>query len=214
MKNLALIGLVFATAACKDKADKPKSADWGDDPRPLGACVGRMKAGGELIPGVETWCLEQQSKTECGDSDKEMSYVWLEHHTCASQGFSKECDLPDFPISMRFKQCPQAAPLQPSPTSPASLEAAREVVAIFDAAARAGAATQGDCKAFGDKLSALRPRLWDLGKAHPRLLASMSDADLKRAGAADAMKAVTDALVTCKGNAHAIEFSFAIGKLM
>ena len=103
--SAVLAGLVLATGC---KKDEPKgSPDWGDDPRPLGACVGTAKAGVTVPGGGDAaMCLEKQTAQECNSPSARMSYVYGLHETCASRGYPKQCVGGTYPDSTRFKECP------------------------------------------------------------------------------------------------------------
>lgn len=207
-KHLAFLVAATCAAACSSsKADKPKgSPDWGDDPRPLGACVATVKAGVDAPAGPRSYCLENQTKAECTAPSDKIDYVYGEHETCASRGFAKKCEGTEFPSSTRFKECPTA---QVSP----NVEVGKQAVAIMQAGAKAADEIK-DCTALGNKLDELRTPLWELGKAHPGLFRKMTDGELKQVHAADAMEALAERLPRCKDNAHAKEFMYAITKLM
>jgi hypothetical protein len=228
MRNQTFFLVLVATlAACRDKQAAPKgSPDWGDDPRPLGACVGNVKGAAELPDGaVKTFCLEKQTRAECEGPSSDIDYTYAHHTTCASRGFAKQCEGGGFPASARFEECPgntrepgaavdaRAAAGEPA-ASAADHEAAKQVVAMFHEATQAADGAKGDCKAFGAKLAPIRDRLWDVGKAHPSVLRKLSDPELRAIRAADAMDALTDRLTACKDNVNAKEFVFAIGKVM
>lgn len=101
---LTLAGLL---SGCGEK-EKPKgSPDWGDDPRPLGACVGTALPGVQVPGGGDgAMCLEKQTAAECNAPSTKFGYVYGLHETCASRGFSKQCSGGGYPSSTRFKECP------------------------------------------------------------------------------------------------------------
>jgi hypothetical protein len=230
MKHLVLLVLLsssslLVTACSKDKdggkpaSSKKGSPDWGDDPRPLGSCVGVAKPGVTAPDGSKPeYCLETQTEQECNSPSSKMDYSYAEHTTCASRGYPKKCAGGDYPDSARFKACPAnttdptaaATPAAPSP----NLDAAKEVVGIFEKALAAADETKADCTAFGKKLDAIRGRLWDLGKQHPGLFGTLSDAELKSIKAADTVEALTNKLMPCSENVHAKEFAFALTKVI
>ena len=116
MTRVMCVAFAVLVVACgkdggeKAKQDQPKvqgSPDWGDDPRPLGSCVGTVKPGVEIPAGAQaSYCLEQQTAEECNAPSQRMDYVYKQHHTCASQGYAKQCTGGSFPASTRFKECP------------------------------------------------------------------------------------------------------------
>ena len=223
MKQLFYI-FVAATcaAACgNSKADKPQgstekpkgSPDWGDDPRPLGACIATVAAGVKPPPGPGSYCLEKQTKSECTAPSQTMDYVYAEHETCASRGYAKQCEGTDFPSSTRFKECPTAQPAAaPAAASPA-VQAGTQAVALMQQAVKA-ANEGGDCAALGKRLAPMRDQLWDIGKANPSLFRNRTDGELTQLRAADAMEALANSLPRCKDNVNAKEFMFAVTKLM
>ena len=101
----------------------------------------------------------------------------------------------------------------PAPETP-EMKASKEIVQLFKSATQIGLDTKGDCKAFATKIDPLRTQLWDIGKAHPSVLKSMTNDELHSIGAADALEALAPYLGACKDEAHAKEFAYAIGKVM
>jgi len=222
--NLAKLLLLVVVAACSKSKTEPKgSPDWGDDPRPLGACVGTFKAGVALPEGAPaSYCLEKQTEGECTKPSANSDYVYSEHMTCASQGFALTCTGGRYPGSARFKACPvgtsdaaapAAAPAAAATPPSPELAAATEAIALYRAATAAGDET-ADCTAFGTKIVPLREQLWELGKAHPGAFKALSNDELHGLGAAAASEALTKHLLRCKADAHAKEFAFAMGKLL
>jgi hypothetical protein len=210
MKKHAFLLLLFAVACSKSESKaKPKgSPDWGDDPRPLGSCVGTPKPGTPLPAGSpSSVCLENQTSDECTKPSENFDYVYAEHTTCASRGYGKTCDGAGYPASARFQACPTVA------ESP-NLEPAKKIVAIFQAATRAAEDAKGDCAALGKALAPLRDQLWELTQKHPSALKSLTDRELKAINAADSFTAISDKLPACKDDVHAKEFAYAMGKAL
>ena len=112
---------------------------------------------------------------------------------------------------------PAAAAVEPAAAPSGESEAltiGREVVAIYKEVSALGASTKGDCATFNTKIDPIRDRLWDLGKRHPGVLKELSNAELKMIGAADAQEEAGTYLLACKDSPHAMEFAFAMGKVL
>ena len=198
----AVLCLLLLVGCNKKDRIEGASPDWGDDKRAVGACMGTAATGATVPEGVTTICYEKQSEADCV---ARMNYLYVEHATCASRGFKEQC--PNAEPTARFQSCTATAQTE---ASSETLDAAKEVLAIYDEAA---AAADADCAAFGAKLAPLRTRLEAIGQAHPGVLKQLSAEQLQALDAIAHQEALSTHLRACK-DPEVLQFSYAMTKVM